>query len=142
METPTLKIQAEDDNLIPVYGNSDDAGLDVFAKEEVAIPAGATGKVATGVRGVIPKGYVGLVWDRSSVSSKRSLKVLAGVIDAGYRGEWFIVLHNLSGKEQVIEQYTKIAQVLIQPVAHVTIQSVDSLEQSERGEDGFGSTGN
>jgi dUTP pyrophosphatase len=97
--------------------------------------------VATGVSIELPVGYVSLVWDKSGLAIKHGLKVLGGVIDAEYRGEYMIGMINLSDKEYVFEKGDKVAQVLIQKVEHVTFEVVDRLSETERGATGFGSSG-
>jgi len=89
----------------------------------------------------IPVGNVGLIWDKSGLSRKQGLKVLGGVIDSGYRGEIVITLINLGNKKYEIKKGDKIAQMLIQPVHSVEIVEVDSLDDTARGEKGFGSSG-
>ncbi|MEX0933508.1 MAG: dUTP diphosphatase, partial [Candidatus Paceibacterota bacterium] len=95
----------------------------------------------TGIAMEIPQGYVGLIWDKSGVSLKRGIKVLGGVIDAGYRGEIRIGLINLGSETVSFEAGQKVAQMLIQSVASPEIVEVTELGDTERGEGGFGSTG-
>jgi dUTP pyrophosphatase len=96
--------------------------------------------IATGIQVEIPAGYVGLVWDKSGISLN-GVHRLAGVIDAGYRGEVKVVMANLGGKDFSIEMGMKIAQLLIQPVVEVAVVNADDLEETPRGKNGFGSTG-
>ena len=96
--------------------------------------------MSTGIKMAVPQGYVGLVWDKSGISLK-GVHRLAGVVDSGYRGEVKVVMINLSDTPFVVEKGMKIAQMLIQPVENVDVTEVDELEDSTRGEDGFGSTG-
>ncbi len=125
---------------MPNYGHPGDAGLDLFSNEAVELKPGEIRAVATGLQMAIPAGYVGLIWDKSGVSL-RGLHRLAGVVDAGYRGEVKVVLVNL-GKENVfIPKGMKIAQMLIQPVETVEVEEVEELDLTSRGEGGFGSTG-
>lgn len=97
--------------------------------------------VSTGISMAIPKGYAGLIWDKSGLAMKKGIKTMAGVIDAGYQGEIKILLHNLSKEEFKIEKGMKISQMLIQPVESRELLEVDDLEETERGEGGFGSIG-
>ena len=129
------------DAITPVYSSEGAAGLDFFSIEDYDLKPGETYIVKTGIAMEIPEGYVGLVWDRSGLSSKNSIERLAGVIDDDYRGEIGIVLHNLSKKEYPIKKGSKIAQMLIQKVEHVLIQEVEELSDTSRGIGGFGSTG-
>ena len=89
----------------------------------------------------IPEGHVGLIWDRSGMAAKHGLHCLAGVVDSGYRGEIGVVMKHLGDEPFTVEKNMRIAQMLIQPVAAATIEEADSLEETDRGKDGFGSTG-
>ena len=88
----------------------------------------------------IPPGHVGLVWDKSGISLK-GVHRLAGVVDAGYRGEVQVVMVNLGGEPFMIKPGMKIAQMLIQPVMSVFVVETEELDDTSRGEGGFGSTG-
>ena len=88
----------------------------------------------------IPQGHVGLVWDKSGISLK-GIHRLAGVVDAGYRGEVRVVMVNLGTEPFEIKPGMKIAQMLIQPVEAPTIVESDTLDDTSRGAGGFGSTG-
>jgi len=95
----------------------------------------------TGVSAEFEKGHVALVWDKSGLAANKGIKTLAGVIDAGYRGEWMIALLNTSDKDHEVRKGDKIAQVLIQQVINASVEEVDELEDSSRNKGGFGSTG-
>ena len=88
----------------------------------------------------IPAGFVGLIRDRSSMG-KRGITTLAGVVDAGYRGEVLVMLHNLNEESIEFEAGSKIAQMLILPVSTAPVVEVEELADSDRGERGFGSSG-
>lgn len=138
-----LKVKKlREDAKLPTHGHPGDAGMDFYTIEEVIFPVGQRIRVHTGVAVEIPEGYVGLVWDKSSVSFNLGLKVLSGVIDAGYRGEMILCLFNTSDKEVVIEKGHKFAQMIIQKFEHCDILEVDELSETVRGEGKFGSTGN
>lgn len=124
----------------PVYGHQGDAGLDLFSCVQLTINPGETAAVPTGLQMAIPPGYVGLIWDKSGIALC-GVHRLAGVVDAGYRGEVRVVLTNLGKQPFIINNGMKIAQILIQPVQTVDIVEVDSLDRTSRGEGGFGSTG-
>lgn len=126
---------------LPQYATVGDAGMDLFALEETILKPGQFLGVSTGVAFEIPNGYVGLVWDKSSLSIMNGLKTLGGVIDAGYRGEVKVGMINLSDKEYKIEKGHKVAQMLLQKIEHPTIVEVAELSETERGKGGFGSTG-
>jgi dUTP pyrophosphatase len=125
---------------LPVYGHPGDAGLDLFSVVDRDLAPGDVFAVPTGVQVAVPAGHVGLVWDKSGISLK-SVHRLAGVIDAGYRGEVQVVLINLGAAPFPVRKGMKIAQMLVQPVAAVTVVEADSLDDTSRGEGGFGSTG-
>ena len=138
MELKVKKIQR--DVKLPQYGHIGDAGLDLFSSVDFVLPEGQVEAIPTGIKIAVPEGYVGLVWDKSGVSL-RGVHRLAGVIDSGYRGEVKVVMINLSHEAFVIERGMKIAQMLVQPIAKVDIVEVDNLDETSRGEGGFGSTG-
>tara|TARA_R110000751_G_scaffold179755_2_gene286101 strand:+ start:923 stop:1378 length:456 start_codon:yes stop_codon:yes gene_type:complete len=125
---------------IPTKGNPSDAGYDLYSTEKVTIPAGATVLISTGISMEIPKGYVGLIWDRSSMGVK-GIHRHAGVIDSGYRGHIKVCLHNTTKEIYEVELGDRVAQILIQECPHFQLCSVDFLDETDRGSDGFGSTG-
>ncbi len=138
----TLKVQkVRPEAQLPVYAHPGDAGLDIRAALAAQIPSGERVAVATGLALELPQGTVGLVWDKSGRALKQGLKTMAGVIDAGFRGEFLVVLLNTSDQVVKIEPGDKIAQLLIQPVNQVEVEEVTSVADSTRGQGGFGSTG-
>ncbi len=138
----TLKIKKlAEDAEVPFYAHDGDAGLDLYAIQDVTVVPGARVMVPTGIAMAIPKGYVGLVWDKSGLSMRNGLKTLGGVIDSGYRGEIMVGIANISNEEYTIEKGHKVAQLLIQKVEHAEIEEVAELDNTVRGEGGFGSTG-
>jgi dUTP pyrophosphatase len=125
---------------LPVYGHPGDAGLDLFSVVDRELVPGEVFAVPTGIQIAVPAGHVGLVWDKSGISLK-SVHRLAGVIDAGYRGEVQVVMINLGAGPFALRTGMKIAQLLVQPVAAVEVVEADSLDDTSRGQGGFGSTG-
>ena len=125
---------------LPVYGHPGDAGLDLFSVEDLTPAPGETRAVPTGIQVAIPPGHVGLIWDKSGISL-RGVHRLAGVVDAGYRGEVRVVMINLGRDPFPVKTGMKIAQLLVQTVAAVTVVESDDLDSTPRGEGGFGSTG-
>ena len=125
---------------LPSYGHPGDAGLDLYAAVDHVLAPASVYAVPTGIKMAIPPGYVGLVWDKSGISLK-GVHRLAGVVDAGYRGEVQVVMVNLGGEPFAIKPGMKIAQMLIQPVMSVSVVEADELDDTSRGEGGFGSTG-
>lgn len=129
------------DAVIPSYAHEGDAGMDVYSVEDVIIEPGKRACIGTGISIELPLGYVALVWDKSGVAVKSGIKTMAGVMDAGYRGEYKIVLINLSEQNFEIKKGQKIAQLLIQKVENPEIEEIQELSETSRGEGGFGSTG-
>ena len=126
----------------PTRSHDTDAGLDLYANENVSISS--TAGVSTGVAILIPEGYVGLIWPRSGLSAKNGIDVLAGVVDAGYTGEIKVILsYNRDiPSTYAVEKGDKIAQLLIQKIETPAVLIVDEFnEQTSRGDSGFGSTG-
>jgi len=129
------------DATTPQYAHEGDAGMDLYSCESLILNAGERRTVKLGISSSFPQGSVALIWDRSGNAAKRGIKTMAGVIDAGYRGEWMIVLLNTSNEDFEINKGDKIAQALIQPIISAEIEEADALDESERGKNGFGSTG-
>jgi dUTP pyrophosphatase len=125
---------------LPVYGHSGDAGLDLFSVVDRDLAPGEVFAVPTGIQIAVPAGHVGLVWDKSGISLK-GVHRLAGVIDAGYRGEVQVVMINLGAALFPLRAGMKIAQLLVQPVAPVEVIECEALDGTSRGQGGFGSTG-
>jgi dUTP pyrophosphatase len=138
MDLKVKKIQK--DVKLPRYGHKGDAGLDLFSSVDFVLAEGQVEAIPTGINIAVPEGYVGLIWDKSGVSL-RGVHRLAGVIDSGYRGEVKVVMINLSHEPFVIDRGTKIAQMLVQPITKVDVVEVNDLDETSRGEGGFGSTG-
>jgi len=138
----TLKIKKlHPDAIIPSYAHEGDAGLDIYSLNDYLIEPGKREIISTGISCEFPLGYVALVWPKSGLSAKKGIDVLAGVIDAHYRGEYKIVLLNTSDEVFEIKKGDKVAQVLIQKVERVDVEEVGELKNSVRGEGGFGSSG-
>ncbi|MBN1224539.1 MAG: dUTP diphosphatase [Candidatus Aminicenantes bacterium] len=125
---------------LPRYGHKGDAGLDLFSSTSCVLAVGEVKAVPTGIQMAIPEGYVGLIWDKSGISLG-GVHRFAGVVDSGYRGELKVVMANLGEKGFHVEAGMKIAQLLIQQVQEVTVIDVAKLEDTSRGQNGFGSTG-
>ena len=129
------------DAKLPTPGHPGDAGIDFYAVEEVVFAPRAQSRAHTGVAIEIPAGCVGLIWDKSSVSFNQGLKVMGGVIDAGYRGEIIMSLYNTTDQEQRIPKGNKIAQMIIQKFEECAIVETTALSDTVRGEGREGSTG-
>ena len=132
---------------LPTYGSAYAAGADLYALvegESLTIEAGETVLVRTGLSVEIPEGYVGLIYARSGLATKKGLAPAnkVGVIDSDYRGEVKVALFNQSGAAQTILAEERIAQLVIAPYLAVEYREADVLSDTARGEGGFGSTGN
>lgn len=137
-----LKIKKLDPNAkLPAFANAGDAGMDLFALEDTVAHPGEVVRVRSGIAMEIPEGYVGLCWDKSGISMNNKIKLLGGVIDAGYRGEILMGLINLGKEAYTFEKGHKVMQLLIQKVEHPEIVEAEELSETQRGTGGFGSTG-
>ena len=130
-----------EDAKLPTHGHPGDAGMDFYCVEDVIFPPGKQEIVRTGVAIEIPEGYVGLIWDKSSISFNLGLKIMGGVIDSGFRGEITMNLLNVSNKEVLITKDHKIAQMIIQKFEYCDILEVEELSETVRGSGREGSTG-
>jgi dUTP pyrophosphatase len=126
---------------LPEYSSTGAAGADLRASEAVTIASGGRAAVPTAVRLQIPPGHVGLVWPRSGLAVRHGIDTLAGVIDSDYRGEVRVVLVNHGDEPFRIERGDRIAQLLVQRVERATFTAVPSIDDTDRGEGGFGSSG-
>ena len=140
MKLKIKKLQPE--AVLPKYATQDDAGMDLFAIEDVEIMPMERKQIGTGIALEIPAGHVGLIWDKSGLSHKFGIKTLGGVIDSGYRGEIKVGVINLGTEKYFFEKGHKIAQMIIQKKETLEIEEVNELDlNTERGEGAFGSTG-
>lgn len=141
-----IKIKKEREGaVIPAYGSRSAAGADLYAciAEPVEILPGETALIPSGVSVAIPDGYVGLVFARSSLGTKRGLAPAnkVGVIDSDYRGEIFVSLLNHGKTAAIVAPNERIAQLAIMPVVQAEFIESDELPETARGSGGFGSTG-
>lgn len=134
-----------DKAVIPTYGTEYAAGADLYAcmDEAVTINPGETAFIKTGLAMEVPVGYAGLIYARSGLACKKGLAPAnkVGVIDSDYRGEIMVALHNHSNEAVAVESGERIAQLVITPYIVAAFNQVDELEDTVRGEGGFGSTG-
>ena len=129
------------DAKLPTHGHPGDAGVDLYALEDVRFSPGKQERVRTGIAVEIPEGYVGLIWDKSRISFNLGLKMMGGVVDAGYRGEIIMNFLNTSDKEVLLPKDHKAAQMLVQKFEHCDILEVNELTDTVRGVGREGSTG-
>ena len=130
---------------VPTYGTVCAAGADLYAcldSKAVVLPGG-TVAIPTGIAVEIPEGYVGLIYARSGLACKKDLAPAnkVGVVDADYRGEVVVMLHNHGKETRWVEPGDRVAQFVIAPVVQALYNVVDELGETSRGTGGFGSTG-
>ena len=132
-----------EDSIIPTRGSEYAAGYDLYAHEGATIKPHETAKIGTGVAIQPPKDTFGAVFARSGLATKQGLRPAncVGVCDYDYTGEYIVALHNDSNEERTIEAGERIGQVVFIPYINVSFVEVDELEETERGNSGFGSTG-
>jgi dUTP pyrophosphatase len=143
---PQISVKKLDERaVLPTYGSEFAAGADLYAvaDEELVFAPGETKFVKTGLAMEIPEGYAGLIYARSGLACKRGLAPAnkVGVVDSDYRGEVMVALHNHSAVEQRVAPGERIAQLVVAPFLKATFVQADELEETARGEGGFGSTG-
>ena len=130
---------------LPTYGSVEAAGADLYAclTEDVTIAPGETAFVPTGIAMEVPKNCAGLIYARSGRACKKGLAPAnkVGVVDSDYRGEIMVALHNHGKVAQTIGNGERIAQMIITPVLTPAYEIAESLDDTERGQGGFGSTG-
>lgn len=130
---------------VPSYGSDEAAGADLYAATDydIIISPGQTVKIDTGIAIAVPRGYFGAIFARSGLATKQGLRPAncVGVIDSDYRGPVIVALHNDKDGDQMIPAGSRIAQLAIIPVMRTDFNIVDELDETERGEGGFGSTG-
>ena len=139
-----LPVQLEDGAQVPTYAHESDACADMYAMEDTEIPAHFNSMpVKTGVHIQLPEGWVAMLFPRSSIGAKTSLRLSnsVGIIDSGYRGEVRALYDNIGDEPYKITKGDRIAQLMVMPSYRFKANVVDSLEDSDRGEGGFGSTG-
>jgi len=140
LDISSLKCEVSGE-LIPVYSHPGDAGADLRSSIDAVIPARGKQLIATGICLKLPSGHVGLIWPRSGLAVKHALDCGAGVIDSEYRGEIKVLLFNHSDQDYAVKKGDRIAQLIVQKFEKVDFIPVDSLENTARGGNGFGSTG-
>ena len=135
-----IKIMLDDGAKMPTRAHSTDAGLDLYARDEQIVPAKESAIFDTGVHIELPEGTVGFLKSKSGLNVKHGI-VSEGVIDVGYTGAIVVKLYNHSGYDYRVKAGDKITQLVILPILTPTPYLVDSLEETDRGDNGFGSSG-
>ena len=135
-----INVMLDEGAKMPQKAHDADAGFDIFSPKHACVWKHDSEVIDTGVHVEIPKGYVGMLKSKSGLNVKHGLTG-TGVIDSGYTGSIVCRLYNDSFKNYHIEEGDKIIQLVILPIPEVELQLVDSLAETERGDNGFGSTG-
>lgn len=135
-----MKVVLDPGAIMPQRAHSADAGLDLFSREDAVIYPNSGGVFDSGVHVAIPEGYVGFLKSKSGLNVKHSIQS-EGVIDSGYTGSIMVKLFNHGASAVAIQKGQKISQLVILPIITPELEIVDRLEETERGEGGFGSTG-
>ena len=129
----------------PTRGSAAAAGYDLYAaiSNSVTIPAHSTVKIGTGLAFALPDNTFAAIFARSGLATKQGLRPAncVGVCDSDYRGEYIVAVHNDTNEEKVIEPNERIAQMVLMPYIQMIFKEVDNLDETERGVNGFGSTG-
>lgn len=131
------------DAVLPAYAHKSDAGMDVRSVADIVIAPGKRALVPTGLVMLLPPGYEAQVRPRSGLALKNGVTVLntPGTIDSGYRGEVGVILANFGDTDFVVQKGDKIAQIVIAPVTQPDIVESETIDSTDRGAGGFGSTG-
>ena len=144
MEVKIKKLNPE--AILPRRGSAQAAGYDLFAclpEGEITLRPGETRRISLGLALALPEGYFGAVFARSGLATRQGLRPAncVGVVDSDYRGENMVPLHNDSAVPQTIRHGDRVAQMVVLPYLAVDFTEVEELDETERGEGGFGSTG-
>ena len=135
-----MKIMLDEGAIMPTRGHETDAGLDLYARETQVVPAKESATFDTGVHIELPTFTTGFLKSKSGLNVKHGL-TSEGVIDEGYTGSIVVKLYNHSGYDYTVNKGDKISQLVILPIFTPELELVDRLEETERGNGGFGSTG-
>lgn len=136
-----MKIMLNEGAVKPTRAHPQDAGLDLYSRDEQIILPGKSAVFDTGVHVELPPGMFGKLESKSGLNVKYSVVSCGGVIDCGYTGSIAVKLYNLGDKPYMVRKGQKIVQMIIQPYLAPELEVVDKLEDTERGTGGFGSTG-
>ena len=137
----TVKVVLEPWAIMPERAHTLDAGLDLKTPGSVCVRAHGSVTIDTGVHMEIPAGYFGKLESKSGLNVKHGVVSCGGVVDAGYTGSIVVKLYNLTDRDYWFSEGDKICQLVIIPCRTPVLELVDSLEDTERGSNGFGSTG-
>ena len=136
-----MKIKLDPGAIMPTRAPPTDAGLDLYCMEDIRVWPGSPAVIDTGVHIELPPGYYGKIESKSGLNVKYDIVSCGGVIDEGYTGGIIVKLYNLGQRIHDFKAGDKIAQLIIQPYAAPELEVVDELTETDRGSNGFGSTG-
>lgn len=136
-----MKVKLDKDAIMPTRAHETDAGLDLYCREKKHIWAGQSAAFDTGVHIELPRGFFGKIESKSGLNVNHGIVSLGGVIDEGYTGSIVVKLYNEGTERYSFEKGDKIAQLIILPYAAPRLELVEELEDTERGSNGFGSSG-
>ena len=135
-----MKIVLDENAYMPTKAHFEDAGFDLYSPISIVVPKKGYTSIDTGVHIQIPSGMVGFLKSKSGLNVKHSI-LSEGVIDSGYTGSIVVKLYNHSDTDYIIEKGNKITQIVFLPIPSITLRQVESIEDSDRGDNGFGSSG-
>lgn len=136
-----MKIKLDDGALLPQRAHAEDAGLDLFTREKFRLWPNQSACIDTGVHVQLPAGTFGKIESKSGLNVKHGIVSCGGVIDENYTGSIVVKIYNLGDKAYDFKAGDKVAQMIIQPYWAPDMQVVDKLDETDRGDAGFGSTG-
>ncbi len=135
-----IKIKLDNGARMPTRAHEADAGYDLYSRSTTSIMGRSSAKFDTGVHIEIPKGYVGFLKSKSGLNVKYGI-TSEGVIDSGYTGSIVVKLYNSDTMPYIVREGDKISQLVILPIITPDLELVENLEETERGDNGFGSSG-
>lgn len=135
-----MKVQLDDGAFMPEYAYQTDAGMDIRSPVYVTVPARGNVLIDTGIHVELPHNSVGMLKSKSGLNVKHCI-INEGVIDEGFVGSIKVKLYNFSDKDYYVMRGDKISQLVVTSYIHCELKQVDKLEETERGENGIGSTG-
>lgn len=136
-----IKVVLDEGAYMPVHGHGKDAGYDLKTPQRIVIRKGESVTIDTGVHMEIPEGYYGKLESKSGLNVKHNIVSCGGVIDSGYTGSIAVKLYNMGGSHYIFNAGDKIIQIIVQKHETLDFIEVDTLDETERGNNGFGSTG-
>ncbi len=140
-----MKLKIVTESFTPKYATEGSAGFDLFCNNEepIVVQPNEVVNIPTGIKVAIPKGYFGAIYPRSSAGIKHRITLAntVGIIDSDYRGDIHVFFENNGDKAHTINKGDRLAQMIIQPYVQVEFDIVDSLDETDRGAGGIGSTG-